>query len=582
MKVCEFIALCAIFGVAHGYFSLYWVVHTGICRNSHGFTFHCVHYNNCRRTFFSPHPRGQSKICGRYQGSLIMCCVEEDEDYLDELLPPKVADYDSHNFADSGYYPGSIVHNIEKPKDEDDDFNPANFLDNHEAASGSVATEMNPTQVLLQDMKPGGSMKEAISIKDSSTTEISSTKQDDASESTQSPKLLFTSSPLFDVLKANSTPIDTALSKLKDNEPIANKLNVPINGEIQDIIPVGSAISVTTNVLETNFNTVEAGTTNTPFTSPPLEDTQATDSAPNKLQEDESNPNKLKLLIENPESEEKAGGESFTIRTSNMEDSIQDVEFPLPYYMPSPENRTSLRICRSFYEGVTREDAWNRRTMNKAQIGYGNESNIEWLCTGSLISERYLLTAAHCRLVNGTVPPRHARVGDSRSTNPANNIRLQNFAIEEFILHPRYNSSVLQSLHDIAVVRLNASVIFTNFVRPGCLATKLDLASVPLWLLSVVPITFVHITTPRCRKLYNDTRYISDISQGCAVTDSYFFCRYDHGAPFVFVNTNYDFGYFTEIVGIASYGNPCGDRPAVSTRVLPYVPWIEGIVWPNQ
>lgn len=37
---------------------------------------------------------------------------------------------------------------------------------------------------------------------------------------------------------------------------------------------------------------------------------------------------------------------------------------------------------------------------------------------------------------------------------------------------------------------------------------------------------------------------------------------------------------FVEVAGVVSFGHSCGIAPGVYTRVLPYVKWIEDIVWP--
>lgn len=56
----------------------------------------------------------------------------------------------------------------------------------------------------------------------------------------------------------------------------------------------------------------------------------------------------------------------------------------------------------------------------------------------------------------------------------------------------------------------------------------------------------------------------------------------DSGGPLELINSDYEFNYFPEIVGITSFGKSCGKVAGVYTKVKAYIPWIENIVWPNS
>ncbi|KAI9580744.1 serine protease 7 [Glossina fuscipes] len=270
--------------------------------------------------------------------------------------------------------------------------------------------------------------------------------------------------------------------------------------------------------------------------------------------------------------------------------------------LPVPPNCGHVTLGDKIYMGNdTGLDQYAWMVLLSYRDKNGNE---EFNCGGSLINQRYVVTAAHC--VIGDIEKEvgqltRVRLGEYDTNQEIDcieddcNEKPVDLGFEEVIPHPDYfTTGNIHRHHDIALIRLAADVKFSYFIRPVCLPLSQQRSAINVgdhlivagWgrtLLARQSNVKKQLAVPvtgheECANKFQTRRISLITSQLCAGGEfSKDSCDGDSGGPLMRQLNN---RWYLE--GIVSFGNRCGLQgwPGVYTRVTDYIDWIQQNIRP--
>ncbi|XP_043926435.1 coagulation factor IX-like [Protopterus annectens] len=288
-----------------------------------------------------------------------------------------------------------------------------------------------------------------------------------------------------------------------------------------------------------------------------------------------SEQDELDFLNETNVSEESSPGSNETQLTGNTTNGNQTGEMTDLNQTAEEKGNEGVRVVGGYF---------CQRGSCPWQVLIWNKRN-QSFCGGSLISRRWILSAAHCF---EDVKPSYVTLGDFDSL--IQEVDEQKIQVEKVIHHPQYNPVTYNN--DIVLIYLSQAATYNQYASPICLpnanlgrilAEKGTIGTVSGWgntkeqgstsrYLRKVDLPLVDYET--CMR--STTQDITD-NMFCAgyYEETKDACQGDSGGPLVvyYYSTWY-------LKGIISWGEGCAAKGkyGIYTRVTNYLPWIKETV----